>query len=171
MLGNAWSRIGHADGEVAVDRLGNHAHLAGVRKLDGVAYEIEEHLGKALLIAETNGQGLGHLGRERELLILGERLGGRAYRLDYALDGVFGHVQGELTGLDLGNVEHGIDEAQQVPAVGADAGERVQGFLAEGLVEAFLHELGITENRRQWGSSWLMLATNCDLCLLAISNS
>src|SRR5215475_10164110 len=35
--------------------------------------------------------------------------------LDNALDGVFGHIQGELAGLDLGDVEHGVDEAEQVP--------------------------------------------------------
>src|SRR5262245_29338757 len=37
LFGNAWPRIGHADVEVAVDRLRNHPHLSGVRGLDGVA--------------------------------------------------------------------------------------------------------------------------------------
>src|SRR5215510_15757695 len=55
--------------------------------------------------------------------------GGRAHGLEDASDGVLGHVQGELTGLDLGDVAYGIDEAQQVLAVGADAGERIQRFL------------------------------------------
>src|SRR5262249_46360787 len=40
---------------------------------------------------------------ERELLDLGKRLGGRAHCLDHGLDGVLGHVQGELAGLDLGD--------------------------------------------------------------------
>src|SRR5262249_35681552 len=61
LFGNAWSRIGHADVEVAVDRLGGHAHLAGVRELDGVAHEVEQHLGEALLIAQADRKGLGHL--------------------------------------------------------------------------------------------------------------
>ena len=68
--GNAWPRIGHAHVEVAVDRLGSHAHLAGVGELDGVAYEVEEDLREALLIAKTNGQGLRHFGLERELFVL-----------------------------------------------------------------------------------------------------
>ena len=55
VLGNAGPRIGHADVEVTVDRLGSHAHFAGVRELDGVAYEIEQHLREALFIAETYG--------------------------------------------------------------------------------------------------------------------
>src|SRR5262245_45842275 len=37
-LGNAGPRIGHADVEVTIDRLGSHAHLARVRELDGVAH-------------------------------------------------------------------------------------------------------------------------------------
>src|SRR5262249_14718019 len=65
--GDAWPRIGYADVEVAVDRLGTHAHLSGVGELDGITDEIEQHLGEALLVAKPYGQGLGHLGREREL--------------------------------------------------------------------------------------------------------
>jgi hypothetical protein len=36
LFGNAWSCIGHADVEVAVDRLGSYPDLAGVGELDGV---------------------------------------------------------------------------------------------------------------------------------------
>src|SRR5262249_30756341 len=54
--------------------------------------------------------------------------------------------------LDLGDVEDAVDQPQQVLAVGADAGQRVQGFLAEGLVETLLHELGVTENGSERGS-------------------
>src|SRR5215510_14215998 len=61
-----------------------------------------------------------------------------AHRLDHGLDGIFGHVQGELAGLDLGDVEHGIDKPQQVLAVGSDTGERIEGFRPLRLVEAFL---------------------------------
>src|SRR5262249_239820 len=41
LFGNAWPSIGHADVEVAVDRLGTHAYLARVGELDGVADEVE----------------------------------------------------------------------------------------------------------------------------------
>ena len=40
------------------------AHLAGVGELDGVADQVEQHLGEALLVAEADRQGLGHLGLE-----------------------------------------------------------------------------------------------------------
>jgi hypothetical protein len=36
---------------------------------------VEEHLGEALFVANTNGQGLGHLGLERKSLVLGQRRG------------------------------------------------------------------------------------------------
>jgi len=83
-------------------------------------------LNKALLVAKPDGQGLGHLGFERKLLVLGEGLGCRTHGLDHALNGVLGHVQGELAGLDLGNIKDGIDEPQEVLAVGADTGKGVQ---------------------------------------------
>src|SRR5215467_10070313 len=53
---------------------------------------------------------------------------------------------------DLGDVEHGVDEAQQVLAVGADTGEGIEGFRSLRLVEAFLDEFGIAQNGRERGS-------------------
>src|SRR5262245_27120654 len=92
LLRDPWPRVRHADGEVTVDRLRRDAYLASVGELDGVADEVEEHLGEALFVAKANWERLVHGRRQRELLILGERLGGRAHRLDHARDGVFGHV-------------------------------------------------------------------------------
>src|SRR5262249_22150370 len=48
-----------------------------------------------------------------EILVLGERLGGRSHGLYDALNGILGHIEGELAGLDLGDVEHGVDETQE----------------------------------------------------------
>src|SRR5215831_6948055 len=165
----------HRYSEIAVPRAGGNTHLSCVRELYGIANEIEQHLCKALFVSEASWKRLVHGRRERELLVLGERLGGGAHRLDHALDGVFAHVQGELSGLDLGNVEHGVDEAQEVLAVRADAGERVERLLAEGFVESFLHELGVAEDRRERGSQLvahvgdklrLVLAGNLELAAL-----
>src|SRR5262245_18892540 len=50
MLGNARPCIGHADAEVAVDRLCSYAHFARISKLDGIAHEVEEHMGEALVV-------------------------------------------------------------------------------------------------------------------------
>src|SRR5262245_54657908 len=67
--GNAWPRIRHADVEVAVDRLGSHAHLTPIGELDGVAHEVEQYLREALFIAMADGQGLRHLGLEGKLFV------------------------------------------------------------------------------------------------------
>ena len=48
-------------------------------------------------------------------------------------------------------VQHRIDKAKQVLAVGADAGQGIEGFGSLWLVEAFLHELGIAQNGRERG--------------------
>src|SRR5262245_16517325 len=58
LLGDARSRVRHADTEVTVDHLGSHAYFADVRELNGVADEIEQHLREALLIAGTMGKDL-----------------------------------------------------------------------------------------------------------------
>jgi hypothetical protein len=126
LFGNARACIRYAYSEVAIRDHGLHPYFSSVRELDGVTHEVEQHLREALLVAEANRERLVHGRRERELLVLGERLSGGAHRLDHALDGVFGHVQGELAGFDLGNVQHSVDEAQQVFAVGADAGEGIE---------------------------------------------
>ena len=86
------SRVRHADGEVTVNRLRRDAHFTRVGKFDGVADEVKEHLGQALLIAEANGQGVRYFGLERELLVLRKRFGGGAHRLDHARDRIFAHV-------------------------------------------------------------------------------
>src|SRR5215472_12719223 len=74
-------------------RNGHSAHsdadFAGVREFDGVTNEIEQHLREALFVPEANRERLVHGRREGELLVLGERLGGRAHRLDHALYRVF----------------------------------------------------------------------------------
>src|SRR5262245_29970547 len=170
----AGTGVRHADGEVAVDGFSCDPHLTCVRELDGVPHKIEQHLGEALLITKTDGERLGNLRLERELFVLGEGLGSGAHGLDHAFNGILGHVQGELTGFDLRNVEHGVDEAQQMLAVAADAGERVEGFRALGLVKALLHELGVAQDRRKRGPQFvahvrheLGLVLACDFELTA----
>src|SRR5215475_9835844 len=55
LLRNAGSGVGHTDGEVAIASGSGDAYLPGVRELDGVAHQVEQDLGEALLITATNG--------------------------------------------------------------------------------------------------------------------
>jgi len=57
LLGDTRSRVRHADTEVTVDRLGSHAHLTGIRKLDGIAHEVEQQLREALLVLRMRLRG------------------------------------------------------------------------------------------------------------------
>src|SRR5215475_16164852 len=74
----AGTGVCYQDGEMAIPRARGDAYLAGVGELDGVAHEIEQHLSQALFVSEPDWERLVHGRRERELLVLGERLGGRA---------------------------------------------------------------------------------------------
>src|SRR5215467_15293048 len=58
--GYARPGVRHRDGETAVARTRGDAHLAGVGELDGVAYEVEQHLREALFIAKANWERLVH---------------------------------------------------------------------------------------------------------------
>jgi hypothetical protein len=127
--------VSDTDVEVAIDCFCGDAHFACSGELDGVPDQVEQHLGQALLVADADRKRLCHFCLERDFLRLRERLGRHPYCLDDALDRVFGHVQAELPRCDLSDVENGVDEAQQVLAVGADASEHVEQFLAEWLIE------------------------------------
>jgi hypothetical protein len=58
-------------------------------------------------------------------LVSASASGCRAHRFNHVLERILAEVKAELAGLDLGDVEHRVDEAQEVLAVGADAGQRV----------------------------------------------
>jgi hypothetical protein len=55
LFGYAWTCVAYNHIEVAVDSSGAHEHLTRVGELDGVTYEVEEHLSEALLVANASG--------------------------------------------------------------------------------------------------------------------
>lgn len=55
LFGNARTRIRHAYSEAAIRGHGPHAYFSSVRELDGVAYEVEQHLRETLFVAQANG--------------------------------------------------------------------------------------------------------------------
>src|SRR6202011_3453158 len=98
LLRDAGASVHHTDREVPVDSFGADADLTCISELDCIANEIEQHLRKTLLIADTNRQRLGHRGCECELLVLCERLSSDSHGFDHGLYRVFCHVQRELAG-------------------------------------------------------------------------
>src|SRR5215831_15986684 len=51
---DARPRIHHAHGKAAIHSSCRHPHFASIREFNGVANEVEEHLGEALLVAKAN---------------------------------------------------------------------------------------------------------------------
>jgi hypothetical protein len=68
------------------------------------------------------------------------------HTLDHVVVRILAKVQAELAGLDLGDVEYGVNEPLQVLAVGTDACKSIQRFRTLRFIEAFLHKLGIAED-------------------------
>src|SRR5690348_16699283 len=91
--------------------------FASISKLDGITDEINEDLGQAATIAVPWWQLRSDLDFESELLIGRQRLKGTAHSLGNILNAVIRQFEHQLTGLDLGQIEHIIDQAEQMLAV------------------------------------------------------
>ena len=143
-----------------------------VGELDGIADQVEQHLRQPPRIAGAGRQARRHVGAELEALGAGERLGGRQHGRHHVGDAVVLDRQRELPGLDLGEVEHVVDQAEQVPAVALHALQHALRLLAARRRRARRPSSRCSRGWRSSGvrSSWLMLARNCDLCWLAISS-
>src|SRR6516164_1175818 len=121
-------------------------HLADVRELDGVADEINQDLGQAAAVTMTRWQFGGNFHLERELLVRGQRLQRAADGVGNVLNRVIGQFQDELTGLDLGQIEHVIDESEQVFAVGLKSFEYSKHLLGRLTISAVRHQFGVAED-------------------------
>src|SRR5262249_39622563 len=62
------------------------------------------------------------------------------------LNGIIGEFEDELAGLDLGKVEHVIDETKQVLAVGLKAFEYAKHLLGWLTVSAVSHQFRVTQD-------------------------
>ena len=82
-------------------------------RLTGFGDEVNQHLRQAAAVAAARWQFGGHLHLERELLVGRQRLQRAADGLGNVLNGIIGQFEHKLTGLDLGQVEHVIDEAER----------------------------------------------------------
>ena len=138
--------VAHRDVEEAVGGAGRDLDRALVGELDRIADEVQQHLRQPPLVAAADRQPLLHLRREREPLRLGERLRAREDRLHDLPDGVIVKREGELAGLDLRQVEHVVDEPEEVAAVGLDALQRLERLVRQLAVEPIGHHLGEAED-------------------------
>src|SRR5215471_11913669 len=122
---------GPVDGyiEGAIVGFGLDGDFAGIGELNRVADEIDQHLRQAASVAAARGQMGSYLHFEPELLVGSQRLKRAANGLRDVLNGIIGEFEDELASLDLGKVEHVINETKQVLAVGLKAFEYAKHLL------------------------------------------
>ena len=143
---NARTGITHRDAERTTSRGGPDQHLAAVGELDGVADQIEQDLGKAMLVAMAAGQVRRYRDLESELLSGGERLHGGIDGLHHVLERIIGKREGELAGLDLRQVKHVIDQAEEMLAIALHAIEHAARLLRHLAIDTVEHQLGIAQD-------------------------
>src|SRR5262249_12140059 len=102
----------------SVVRFGLDGDFARIGELDRVADQIDQHLRQAPAVTVARWQVGSKLELERKLLVRCQRLQRAANGLGNVLYGVVGQLKDELAGLDLREIEHIIDQSEQVPAVG-----------------------------------------------------
>src|SRR6516164_5734981 len=130
----------------SVVRFGLDGDLARIRELNGVADKIDQNLRQAAAISMTRRQFGSKLELERELLVSRERLQRAADGLGDVLNAVIGKLENQLAGLDLGQIEHVIDQPEQVLAVRLKAFEYAKHLLRWLTVGAIRHQFGIAQD-------------------------
>src|SRR5215472_16140781 len=83
---------------------------------------------------------------ERELFVGRQRLQRAADGLRNVLNVIIGEFEDELTGLDLRQIEHIIDEPEQMPTVSLKPFEDAEHLLGWLAVSAIRHQFGVAED-------------------------
>src|SRR6516165_4522673 len=112
-----------------VVRFGLDGDFADISELDGIADEIDQDLRQAAAVAMARGQLRSHFNFERQLLVSSQRFKRAADSLSNILNAVIGQFEHKLACLDLGQIEHVVDESEQVFAIGLKALEDAQHLL------------------------------------------
>src|SRR6516225_1389421 len=133
--------------EGAIPGFGLDGHFARIGELNRVADEIDQDLGQAATVAVAWRQVGSQLKLERELFVGRQRLKRAANRLGYVLNAVIGKFEDELAGFDLGEIEHVIDQTEQMFAVGLKAFEYAEHLLGRLAIRAVRHQFGVTQDR------------------------
>src|SRR6516164_3769955 len=140
------------DMERAVVSFSLDGDFAGVGELNGVANEVDQDLGQAAAVTVARRQVGRKFKLERELFVGRQRLQRAADGLGDVLNAVIGEFKFELTGLDLREIKHVIDESKQVLAVGLKAFEYAKHLLGRLAVSAVSHQFRIAQDGIERGA-------------------
>ena len=115
----------HQAGGSRFGNAGADRDRAVARELDGIHGVVEQGLLQPRRVAQQLRGQVARLNDQPEVLRLGPVVHQRGDAADHCADRERGFLQRELPGLDLGQVQHRVDDFQQVPAGGVDG---VQAF-------------------------------------------
>ncbi len=150
--GNARPGVSNGDVESAVRHRDLDGNLPSIGEFDRVTDQIEQDLGQTPLVAATSRQVRGYLSGEFEFLVGRQRLNRTVNRVGNVLQGVISEVEHELTGLDLGQIEHIIDQPEQVLAVALQPLQYSHHSFRWLAIGAIGHQLGVAENGVERGA-------------------
>src|SRR6516165_9273245 len=122
-----------------VVRFGLDGNFARISELDGVANKIDQNLRQSSAVTMAWWQFRGHLDFEGQLFVSRQRLQRAADGLGDVLNAVIGKFENQLAGLDLGEIEHVIDESEQVLTVGLKASKYAEHLLGRLTISAVCH--------------------------------
>src|SRR5262249_16260863 len=129
-----------------VVRFGLDGNFARISELDGVANKIDQNLRQSSAVTMAWWQFRGHLDFEGQLFVSRQRLQRAADGLGDVLNAVIGKFKYELASLDLRQIEHVMDESEQVPAVGLQALEDAHHLFGWLAVCAVRHQFGVAQD-------------------------
>jgi hypothetical protein len=145
-LGDAGAGVAHRDAERPVCDSCLYQHLAAIGKLDGISDQVEQDLPQPVLVAVADRQTGRHLGLESELLLSRQWLDRNVDGIHYVPERVIGKRERELPRLYLGQIEHIVDQAEQMFAVAFDALEHAAHLFRRVAINVIEDELGVAEN-------------------------
>ena len=118
VFGDAAALVGDAALHASVDHVELHPHFPlGRGKLDGVGKQVGDDLLDAVLVDFHHRQALGTKKRQPDLVLVGQRSHPQHGVLDRVGQVERLELQPDLPGLDLGQVEDVVDEADEAVAV------------------------------------------------------
>src|SRR5262249_13088450 len=112
-----------------VVRFSLDGNFARIGELDRVANKIDQNLRQSSAVTMAWWQLRGHLDFEGQLFVSRQRLQRAADGLGNVLNTVIGKFEFELASLDFGEIQHVIDQSQEVSAVGLKSFEYAQHLL------------------------------------------
>src|SRR5215472_14841196 len=98
--------------ECAIVRFGLDGDFPSIGEFDRISYQIDQDLHQAAAVTVAQRQVGSHIDFEGELLVGRQRLQRGADGLGDVLNAVIGKVKYELARLDLGQIEHLIDQSK-----------------------------------------------------------